>query len=120
MVINISTHADATRLCAIEENLPQAITWEKPLELEHSGSAVLLPPMVTFRISSGKKDKIRPGDIMGAFIKDAKLPASAIGKINIASQYSYVAIHRTHADKAYQYLQKGKLKGRDMRGVRLK
>ena len=68
--------------------------------------------MVTFSLSAGKKDKIRPGDILGALTKDAGLPGNMIGKIDISTIYSYVAIHKDYAKKAYQYLQDGKLKGR--------
>lgn len=68
--------------------------------------------MVTLCLAFGKKDKIRPGDILGALTKDAGLVGNAIGKINITAMHSYVAIQRNFADKAFQYLQNGKLKGR--------
>lgn len=64
-----------------------------------------------------KKRKIRPGDILGALTKDAGLQGAMIGKINVTALYSYVAIHQSEVDKAYQYLQNGKLKGRKV-GVR--
>jgi len=35
-----------------------------------------------------------------------------IGKIDISTMHSFVAIHRDAADQAYQYFQQGKLKGR--------
>jgi len=68
--------------------------------------------MVTLCLTAGKKDKIRPGDILGALTKDAGLPSSMIGKIDISTMHSFVAIHRDAADQAYQYFQQGKLKGR--------
>ncbi|PWY54349.1 ATP-dependent RNA helicase DbpA [Legionella qingyii] len=112
IALSIITPADAQRICIIEDNLPQPIHWGNIHELENNSSTRLMPEMVTLCLASGKKDKIRPGDILGALTKDAGLAGNTIGKINITTIYSYVAIHHSQADKAYQYLQSGKLKGR--------
>lgn len=112
IALSITTPADAQRLCAIEENQPAPIVWGNTNEFANSNSTRLVPEMVTLCLASGKKDKIRPGDILGALTKDAGLAGTTIGKINVTAMHSYVAIHRNHVDKAYQYLQNGKLKGR--------
>lgn len=112
LAISLTTPADAQRICLIEENLGQSITWGKQEALSCVDEKIVYPDMVTLSLSAGKKDKIRPGDILGALIKDAGLPVESIGKINIAALQSYVAIHRNHVDKALQYLENGKLKGR--------
>ena len=70
------------------------------------------PSMITVCINAGRKDKIRPGDILGALTKEAGLPVDTIGKIDISDICSYVAIRQTHADKASRHFQNGKLKGR--------
>ncbi|WP_392536666.1 ATP-dependent RNA helicase DbpA [Legionella sp. 227] len=112
IALNITTPADAQRICIIEDNLQQPIHWGNIDELKNHPTTPLIPEMVTLCLGSGKKDKIRPGDILGALTKDAGLAGNTIGKINITPMYSYVAIHHSQADKAYQYLQSGKLKGR--------
>lgn len=112
IALSITTPADAQRICAIEDNLSSPVIWGTMDELAPNHSARLVPEMVTLCLGFGKKDKIRPGDILGALTKDAGLSGDAIGKINIAAMLSYVAVHRNHADKAYHYLQNGKLKGR--------
>ncbi|CAM4476613.1 MAG: ATP-dependent RNA helicase DbpA [Legionella sp.] len=112
IALSITTPSDAQRLCAIEENQPTPIVWGNTNEFANSNATRLVPEMVTLCLASGKKDKIRPGDILGALTKDAGLAGDTIGKINVTALYSYVAIHRNHADKAYRYLQNGKLKGR--------
>lgn len=112
IALNITTPADAQRICIIENNLPKPIHWGNLHELENHQNTCLIPKMVTLCIASGKKDKIRPGDILGALTKDAGLAADTIGKINITTQHSYVAIQLSHVEKAYHYLQSGKLKGR--------
>ncbi|MCW8419174.1 ATP-dependent RNA helicase DbpA [Fluoribacter dumoffii] len=112
IALNITTPADAQRICIIEDNLPQPIHWGNIDKLKNHRTTPLMPEMVTLCLASGKKDKIRPGDILGALTKDAGLEGNTIGKINITDMYSYVAIHNSKADQAYQYFQSGKLKGR--------
>lgn len=112
VAISLTTPADAQRLCLIEASSKQPLIWEKISELKTNNNNILQAPMITLCLSAGKKDKIRPGDILGALAKDAGLNADLIGKINVGTLYSYVAIHHSLADKACQYLQTGKLKGR--------
>ncbi|WP_018576517.1 ATP-dependent RNA helicase DbpA [Legionella shakespearei] len=112
LALSITVPADAQRIIAIEEAMNQKLSWGNRNELIHASVTQLVPEMVTLCLAAGKKDKIRPGDILGALTKDAGLAGDKIGKINITALYSYVAIHRGVADKAYAYLQQGKLKGR--------
>jgi ATP-independent RNA helicase DbpA len=109
---SLTTPADAERLCRIEEYLKEPLIWENQDQLDKTNTAVLLPEMVTLCFSLGKKDKIRPGDILGALTKDAGLPGTSIDKINITTFNSYVAIHKNHAEKACRHFKNGKLKGR--------
>lgn len=112
LALSITTPSDAFRITAIEDGLSHPITWGKSTELNTDSINIPVPEMITLCMASGKKDKIRPGDILGALTKDAGLDGSMIGKIDITPFNSYVAIHRSQADKAYDYLQNGKLKGR--------
>ena len=112
LALSITTPADAERICAIEKELPEPLTWGNSSALNTRDTTILMPTMVTLCLSAGRKDKIRPGDILGALTKDAGLLGDMIGKIDVASLYSYVAIHQSQADKAYKYFQTGKLKGR--------
>lgn len=112
LALSITTPADGLRVSAIEDSLTHSIIWGKNSELESGNITILLPEMITLCLASGKKDKIRPGDILGALTKDAGLAGAMIGKIDITAFYSYVAIHRSQAEKAHEYLQNGMLKGR--------
>lgn len=114
LAFSLTTPDDAERLTAIEESMAEPLVWANQKALTHSDIKISQPDMVTLCLSAGKKDKIRPGDILGALTKDAGLPGDSIGKIDIGSIYAYVAIHRSQVDKAYQYLQNGKLKGRKL------
>jgi ATP-independent RNA helicase DbpA len=51
--------------------------------------------MVTIQLDSGRKNKIRPGDLLGALTGDAGLSGSQIGKIDIFDISSYVAVERS-------------------------
>ncbi len=120
LALSLTTPADAQRLCAIEDNLKHPVTWGDVSNLNKTDHPILLPEMVTLCLNAGRKDKIRPGDILGALTKDAGLAGDTIGKIDITPLYSYVAIHQNHADKAFEYLQTGKLKGRKVNVKKLK
>lgn len=119
LAISITTPADATRLTLIEDEVKNPICWKSQASLNLTARPQR-PQMVTLALNAGRKDKIRPGDILGALTKDAALPADCIGKIDITALYSYVAIHENHVHKAYEYLQTGKLKGRKISARKLK
>ncbi|MBN3562337.1 ATP-dependent RNA helicase DbpA [Aliamphritea spongicola] len=70
------------------------------------------PAMRTLAIQAGRKDKIRPGDILGALTGDAGIPGSDVGKIDVSDYSTYVAVKRTEARKAHSRLLDGKIKGR--------
>lgn len=72
--------------------------------------------METLYISGGRKEKMRPGDILGALTGDAGgLNASDVGKIEIHDHFSYVAVTRCVAPLALQKLREGRIKGRKFR-----
>ncbi len=70
----------------------------------------------TILISGGRKDKIRPGDILGALTgEDAQLRGADIGKIEIHDRFSYVAVARNVSQKAVICLNRGRIKKRKFR-----
>jgi len=75
----------------------------------------LRPPMVTLQILGGRKEKIRPGDVLGALTKDLGFEGSQIGKINVNEFSTYVAIERGVADQALRKLNAGKVKGKSVK-----
>lgn len=70
----------------------------------------LKPKMTTIYISGGRKDKIRPGDIVGGIMGTSKIDASAIGDITILDTLSYVAIDSKLSDQVIKALKDGKIK----------
>ncbi|MDH5580360.1 MAG: ATP-dependent RNA helicase DbpA [Bdellovibrionales bacterium] len=75
----------------------------------------VLPPMKTLFISGGKKDKLRPGDIVGAIVGESGLEFSHIGDISIMNVISYVAVSIEYADLVCEKLNSGKIKKRNFR-----
>jgi ATP-independent RNA helicase DbpA len=70
----------------------------------------------TLLIFSGRKDKMRPGDILGALTGEAGgLSASDVGKIEIQDHLSYVAVSKRIGRVALQRLRDGRIKGRKLR-----
>ena len=72
----------------------------------------LKPSMETIYISGGRKDNIRPGDILGALTKDAGLKGTDVGNIRILEVNSYVAITLEQVARAIKHLSIGKIKGK--------
>ncbi len=80
-----------------------------------SGAVAVPAPVVetvTLRIGGGRKDKVRPGDILGALTGDAGIPGAEVGRIEIHDTFAYVAVSRALAQVALERLSAGKIKGR--------
>ncbi|MCF7821680.1 MAG: ATP-dependent RNA helicase DbpA [Mariprofundaceae bacterium] len=73
------------------------------------------PKMATLQIGGGKKQKVRPGDILGALTGDQGITGNQVGKIHIFDNWAYVAVSRDVVKVALKKLGEGKLKGRSFR-----
>ncbi len=111
LALSLIAPNEVPRLNRLEDYLQQTLTLES-LPTTQQNPAELQPQMVTLCIDGGRKDKLRPGDILGALTKDAGLSGDTIGKIDIFDFCAYVAVNTTVAKKALQHLQQGKLKGK--------
>ncbi len=102
----------------IEQYQKSASVWHKLDELIPTGKGPLLPPMVTLQILGGRKEKIRPGDVLGALTADAGYSREQIGKIVVTEFTTFVAVQRDIALAVMQKLNVGKVKGKSVK-VRL-
>ena len=100
------------RVGRIEEMQGRPSEFHPLAELKATGSGPLLAPMVTLQILGGRKEKIRPGDVMGALTGTAGFAAAQIGKINVNEFSTYVAVARDIADVALRALNAGTVKGK--------
>ena len=115
VAISLVAPSEAHRAQAIEQLQKAPLNWETLDTLTSQGGAPLLPAMSTLVIGAGRKDKVRPGDILGALTGDAGIPGAQVGKIAIFDFQAYVAVDRTVAKQAAQRLSEGKIKGRVLR-----
>ena len=112
LALSLVAPGEARRAAAIEEHQGSALQWGNLELLKVRGDERLLPPMTTLCINGGRKDKLRPGDILGALTGEGGLPGSAIGKIALYDFNAYVAVERERAREALQRLSERKVKGR--------
>ncbi|MBE0500771.1 MAG: ATP-dependent RNA helicase DbpA [Desulfuromonadales bacterium] len=112
LALSLVTAADNRRIAAIEASLGTAITRADLESLTMPSAAPLEAPMVTLCIDGGRKNKMRPGDILGALTGEAGIAGSEVGKINLFDFHTYVAIAQKSADLALKRLSVNKIKGR--------
>ncbi len=92
---------------------PQKLIW-KALPATQP-RAVKPPKMITINIGGGRKDKLRPGDILGALTGEAGFAGTQIGKIDISDMQTYVAVENSIAEDVVVKLRNGKIKGRSFK-----
>lgn len=117
LALSLVAPAEAGRAQAIETLQGKELAWY-PLPADKATGEPLLPPMHTICIGAGRKDKLRPGDILGALTGDAGISGDQVGKIALFDYQAFVAVQRDVARHALKRLSEGKIKGRTLR-VRL-
>lgn len=71
--------------------------------------------MTTLQIDGGKKQKLRPGDIVGGLTGKTGIKGDQIGKIQVFDMKAYVAVESKVAKVAIKKIMNGKMKGRNFR-----
>ncbi|TBU89297.1 ATP-dependent RNA helicase DbpA [Stutzerimonas kirkiae] len=115
LAVSLVAPAEAHRAQAIEALQQAPLNWLPLGNLKPLAGAPLQPPMVTLCIAAGRKDKLRPGDILGALTGDAGIAGTQVGKIAIFDFQAYVAVERDVARQALQRLNQGRIKGRALK-----
>jgi len=116
LAVSLATPRNERAVAAIEERIGAPL---EPVELDNRSASELAKQiarpanMDTIHIAGGRKDKVRPGDILGALTGESGgLDGKDIGKIEILDRRSYVAVDRSVSRKAVKSLQNGRIKGR--------
>jgi len=112
LALSLFMASEAPKVNAIEEYQENPAKIEKLSSLKMRENFRLSPPMVTLCINGGRKDKVRPGDILGALTASPIITGKQIGKIDIADNRAFVAVERPLAKQALKILSEGKIKGR--------
>lgn len=117
LAVSLCARAEQPRLEAIELFTGSALI---PVERARTAPAAapekpaaLEAKMATVRLSGGRKDKLRPGDILGALTGEAGgIAGTDIGKIEIHDNFSYVAVSSKLSSRAVSGLNAGRIKGK--------
>jgi ATP-independent RNA helicase DbpA len=112
VALSLVTAQEGRRVQAIEAAMGATIARGEIGSLVTAAGGSLAPAMVTLCIDGGRKNKMRPGDILGALTGEAGIAGSEVGKIDVFDSQAYVAIVRASAEQALTRLSGNKIKGR--------
>lgn len=120
LAMSLFTEGEQRRLQAIEAQLSSPCIQDTLASLDRDPGFRLAGSMATLELSAGRKQKLRPGDLLGALTGDAQIPGASVGRIDIQDTRSFVAIDRQLAKQAVSFFAEGKVKGRSIRARRLR
>ena len=113
--LSLCSPSDQRRVINIAQMTRIKPEWHNLAELHSGDEARLVPPMVTLQMLGGRKEKIRPGDVLGALTGEAGFTREQVGKITVTDQSTYVAVARNIAHDAVRKLSAGKVKGKTVK-----
>ena len=113
--VTLCTPKQGHKISRLESARGRAAVWGDTSRLLAEPLRPVTPPMKTLCLAGGRKEKVRPGDVLGALTGEAGIPGSAVGKIDLFDFQCFVAVDVDWADKALARLEQGKVKGRKIR-----
>ena len=115
LALNLASLDEMGSVGKIEQLQGRESQWHPVSELKAASNEPLVPPMVTLHIQGGRKEKIRPGDVLGALTADLGYTREQVGKINVNEWSTYVAVDRDIAQQAASRLNDGRIKGKSVK-----
>jgi ATP-independent RNA helicase DbpA len=119
VAISLFADSELYKLQGLGDYLGNTPEFEAIDQVPDATQGLPLPAFTSLCIQGGRKEKIRPGDILGALTGEAGIKGNSVGKITVTDYSSYVAIARDKAGKALAGLRQGKIKGRKFKVRRL-
>lgn len=112
--LTIFNDQERYKLGLIEDELEQTINAELLPSSDILSKPRLQAKMSTIQIDGGKRQKVRPGDILGALTAKGTgdINGSDVGKINVLDNKAYVAVNKKVLKLALKKLTNGKMKGK--------
>lgn len=83
----------------------------KQFDFENTGAE---DGMVRLFINIGKKQNIRPGDILGAIAGESGMPGKLVGSIDMYDKYTFVEVPREYASEVLKAMENSKIKGKNI------
>ena len=115
LALSLCTPNEMRWVKLIEDYQKRLVDWFELSSLKPAEGGPLRAPMKTLCIMGGKKDKLRPGDLLGALTGEVGLTKEQVGKISVGEFSTYVALDRRIADQAFAKLSKGNIKGKSFK-----
>ena len=115
LALSLATSGEKKWVKLIEQYQGSAVEWSNLGELSGNDDTGLQAPMQCVIIMGGKKDKLRPGDLLGALTGEVGLRKDQVGKINVFEFVTYVALEQSIATHAMHKLANGQIKGRQFK-----
>jgi ATP-dependent RNA helicase DbpA len=115
LALNLASLDEMGAVGRIDQLQGRESAWHDLAELTPADGGRLLPAMATIHIQAGRKEKIRPGDVLGALTADLGYTREQVGKIDINEFATYVAVARGIARDAVARLNQGRVKGRSVK-----
>jgi len=115
--LSLFSPADKRRVAALAEAMKTPLDIHTLGSLQSKNDEPLVPPMSTLIMLGGRKEKIRPGDVLGALTAEEGHPFTReqVGKITVTDQNTYIAVARELAREAVRKLSAGKVKGKTVK-----
>jgi ATP-independent RNA helicase DbpA len=113
--LSLASLEEMPRVARLEEMQVIEGEWHPLASLKPSKAGPLVPPMITVQILGGRKEKIRPGDVLGALTGEAGFSAAQVGKINVTEFSTYVAVDRDIGRQVVSRLSSGRIKGKSVK-----
>jgi ATP-independent RNA helicase DbpA len=120
LAVSLFLEGERARLNSIEADTGTPCIEDVPASLDPHPGYQLNATMETIELDAGRKQKLRPGDVLGALTGEAGLSGDVVGKIDIFDWSTLVALQRGSARKALAYFASGKIKGRRVKARRLR
>lgn len=86
----------------------------EPENVDFGDTGAENPGMVRLFINIGKKNRAKPGDIVGALAGESGMPGKLIGTIDMYDKYTFVEVPREYARDVLQAMEHVKIKGKQV------
>ena len=70
--------------------------------------------MVRLFINIGKKQKVKPGDILGAVAGESGISGDLVGAIDMYDKFTFVEVPLEYGKKVLQSMSHAKIKGKEI------
>jgi ATP-independent RNA helicase DbpA len=115
VAVSLVAKSERWRLEAVREAQPDGELAEQALPVGSPARAVAAPLMTTLQINGGRRNKLRPGDLLGTLTAAGGVPGEAVGRIDVLESCSFVAVYSAQAQAALKQLASRPIKGRQYR-----